>query len=340
MDQSERHPKTCDDIRKALPKDKANLMQDVIRDLPLTNQVILNCTLAHMANSQFDALIQRFANSEPGRLRHYIYIPGAYWKDKSRLRKTSDHNHSDQPGRDGANDFSAEAIRSGLEKLPEEIRQIIEAMLIDSTLTPDFIFPDQTPGPNGKHLFLGNYYEPTKYQILLALNRENYAWHGPQFWDNYFVVGRGMERHSMRWLQRMDKDLQRKVRKVYISLDSRDITGEELSSETERMAWICYQQGAVYDPIKLMNEFDQECSVVFERLVAIWYFKLETLTSLELESLVVDVRNAVGLDGSDIGALFMNNRPRFGVAIPDNVKIYADDDEEAAEMLENFHRRG
>lgn len=337
MDQLNTYPKTCEDVMGALSQYKANLMQDVIQDLPPTNQVILNCTLAHMADDQFDTLICRFTNSEPGRLRHYIYILAAYWKGKFTPRKTSDQKHSNQPGSGGTNDLSAEAIRHGLEKLPKELRQATEAMLVDSTLYADFIFPDQAPGPNGKHFFFGNYYEPPKYEILLALNRENYAWHGPQFWENFFVVGRGSECGSMRWLQRLDKAVQRKIQKVYISLDSRDLTGEALSSETEHRSWICYQRGAIYDPLELLDEFDQECNEVAERLSAIWYFKLETLTSLGLKCLVVDLRHAVGLDGSCLGGPFMSIAPSFGMNKPDSVKILAEDDGLAAEILESFH---
>ncbi|KAG6991350.1 hypothetical protein G7Y79_00053g088330 [Physcia stellaris] len=289
-----------------------------------------------MADTQFETLIRRFANSESGRLRHYIYILGAYWKDKFPPRKTCEQKHSDQPARDGPNDLSAEALRHGLEKLPKELQQATEAMLIESTLYPDFIFPDQAPGPNGRHFFLGNYYEPPKYEILLALNRENYAWHGPQFWDNFFVVGRGGEGRSLRWLQRMDKDARRKIRKVYLSLDARDLTGEELTSDAERRSWICYQRGAIFDPISMMEEFDQECNRVAERLCAIWYFKLEILASLKLESLVVDVRDAVGLDGSCLAGPFMGSAPSFGRNRPNSVEILAEDDELAAEILEGF----
>ena len=57
----------------------------------------------------------------------------------------------------------------------------------------------------------------------------------------------------MDWLRRMDDDVQKKVRSVYISLDSRDLGSPLAGTDAEYMAEVCMYEGTDYDPVELVD---------------------------------------------------------------------------------------
>ena len=319
----------------ALPQGHASLFQNTMDSLPPLNQAVLRRTLARLADDRFVAIINHLTAALPGHLRHYVYILGALNSTKAEPSKTIAGGTVQQQKANDASVLSGEELRAGFQKLPKEIRDAIETAFIESTLTPGFIFPDQAPGLNGKHFFSGDYFEPTKYEVLLGLNRANYLFHGFHFWSNYFVIGKGPACDSMRWLGRMHDDARAKIRNVYISL-SRDDEPERSETRAEYMSWAYHHH--VYDPLGLMLNFDRE-AVHFNALLKWrWLEKVWSLRHLKLENLIIDVRDAFGLDDSFLGDVFMRLVPHF-YQKPQSVKVIANNDAWAAALLSMFWAR-
>ena len=328
--------KSPEDLTSAIPQDHASLFQNMMDGSSPVNGAVLRCTLAHPPEDRFVATISHSTSVLPGHLRHHDYVLGAHDSTKA---ISSEPVNDGTIQRQNANDaaiLSGEELRAGLRKLPKEICDAIESAFIKSTLAPGFIFPDQAPGPNGKYSFNGEYFEPTRYEVLLGLNRANYLLRGSQFWSNFFVIGNGPAHDSMRWLRRMHKDVRAKIRKVYISLSRDDKPGEGDTSEKNR-AFAAYSQGADYDPLDLMYNFDNHTVNYETALRWGWIDKLSCLQHLKLENLIIDVRDASGLDDSFLDNYFMYMAPRF--TKPQSVKVIANDDASAASLLSIFLAR-
>ena len=321
----------------AIPQGQASLFQHTVDTLSPVNQAVLRCTLAHLPDDRYVAIINRLASAIPGKLRHYVYILGAHDSAKPRPKITMTDGNVQRQKANDASVLSGEELRAGLRKLPKEICDAIESAFIKSTLAPGFIFPDQAPGPNGKHSFNGEYFEPTRYEVLLGLNRANYQLHSFQFWSNFFVVDAGTEYNSLDWLDRMHEDVQAKIRNVYIS-PSRDDMDKKAKTGAEYKAWASHLRGAVYDPLKLMHDFDRETIRLKDTLMMTWHRKMWYLKYLELENLIIDVRDAFGLDDSFLGDDFMHLMPPF-TRKPQSVKVIANDDASAASLLSIFWAR-
>ena len=329
--------KSPEDLTSAIPQGQASLFQDMMDGSSPVNGVVLRCTLARPPEDRFLATINHVTSALPGHLRHNNYVLGAHDSTKA---KSSEPITDGTVQRQNANDaaiLSGEELRAGFQKLPKEIRDEIESIFIKSTLAPGFIFPDQAPGPNGKHFFIGEYFEPTNYEVLLGLNRANYLLHGPQFWSNFFVIGNGPAHDSMRWLRRMHKDVRAKIRKVYISLSRDDKPGKGDTSEENR-AFAAYSRGADYDPLELFYNFDSHTVDCETALRWGWIAKLSCLDHLKLENLILDVRDALSFDNNFLRHCFRHIVP-FLFKKPQSVKVIANDDASAAALLSMFWAR-
>ena len=318
----------------AIPHIQASLFQNTMDSLSSANRAILRCTLANLPDDRFVAVINHLTSSLPERLRHYVYILGAHDGTKAKPSKTIADGTIQRQKANKDSVLSSEELRVGLQKLPKEIRDAIKSALIKSALAPGFIFPDQTPGLNGKHFFFGEYFEPTKYEVLLGLNRADYLLYGSQFWSNVFVIGSGPALYSLGWLRRMHEDVQSRLRKVYINL-SRDDKPKRAETNAEYMAWASYHEGVDYDPLELMHNFDNDAVGCNATLRWRWHEKMFDLRDLKLENLIIDVRDAFGLDDSFLGEDFMRIVPRF-VEKPQSVKVIANDEASAAILLSMF----
>ena len=318
----------------AIPQSQAILFKSIMDSLSPVNQAVLRCTLAHLPDDRFNAINMHLKSASPGHLRHYIYILGAHDSTNPKPSKTIAYDSFQQQKANDARVLSSEQLRVGFQKLPKEIRDAIESAFIKSALTPGFVFLDRAPGPNGKHFFLGNYFEPTKYEVLLGLNRATYQLHGRSFWSNYFVVGNGPASYSMHSLRRMHKDVRAKIRKVYISL-SRDDKPNRAAHGAEYIASNSYHQGVVSDPVELMHKFDTDTVRLNARIKWRWCEKMMYLSHLQLENLIIDVRDAFGVDDSFLGDSFMPKVPQFSKK-PQKVEILANDDETAVALLSMF----
>ena len=317
----------------AIPQHQASLFQNTMNSLSPWNRSVLRDTLARLSDDQFAAIINRLTYAMPERLRHYVCILGAHDSLRGRPKIITTERTVQRPNANDASVLSSEELRLGLQKLPKEICDAIESAFIKDTLAPGFIFPDQAPGPDGKHLFFGRSFEPTRYEVLLGLNRENYLVHGAQFWSNLFVIGKGPARSSMRWLERMHDDVKAKVRNVYISL-SRDDNPQRPDSMAECLGWAS-DHGGILDPVGSMQHFDNAVVDFNTALQYRWYQKMVCLEHLKLERLIIDVRDAFGLDDTFVGLSFMRTMPFF-VNKPQSAKIIANDDASAAAMLSVF----
>ena len=311
----------------ALPQGHANLFQITMDSLSPVNQAVLRRTLARLPDDRFIALINHLTAALPGHLRHYVHILGD--GTKARPGKAIAGGTVQRQKANDASVLSSEQLRAGLQKLPKEIRDAIQTAFIKSTLTPGFIFPDQAPGPNGKHFLCGDYFEPTKYEVLLGLNRANYLFHGLHFWSNYFVIGKGSTCDSMRWLGRMHGGARAKIRNVYISF-SRDDQPVRSKTLAEYMAWASHRD--LYDPLDLMLSFDSQAIHFNALLKWKWLEKVWSLRHLKLENLIIDIRDSFGLDDSFLGEDFMRLVPHFSQK-PQIVKVIANDDAWAAALL-------
>ena len=316
---------------RAIPQGQAGLFQNTMDSLSPRNQSMLRYTLAHLPDDQYAAIINRLRSALPRRLQYYVYILGAHESIKDKPDKTITLGTSQRQKGNNACVLSAEELRTGFQKLPKEIRDVIESVFIKSTLAPGCIFPDQAPDLNGKHFFFGEHFEQTKYEVLLGLNRANYLLHGFQFWSNLFVIGKGPAYESMRWLRRMHTDVQARIRKVYINL-SRDDEPQIPGTSAEYIPWASYHGGPVYDPLELMHTFDNHTHNFNVSLMCTWREKLLCLEQLELENLIIDVRDAFDFDGRLLGEDFMRVRLRY-TKKPQNVKIIASNDALAATLL-------
>ena len=328
---SNTYAKSPEGLMGAIPLGQAGLFQNTMDSLSPVNQSMLRYILAHLPDDQFVAIINRLRSASPGRLQYYVYILGAHDSTKDKPNQTIPDGTSYRQKCNDAGVLSAEELRTGFQKLPKEIRDTIESVFIKSTLAPGCIFPDQAPDLNGTHFFFGEHFEQTKYEVLLGLNRANYLLHGVQFWSNLFVIGNGPAYQSMRWLRRMHTDVQARIRKVYISL-SKDDEPQRPGTSVEYIPWASYHEGAVYDPLQLMHNFDNQTHNFNVSLMWTWREKLLCLEHLELENLIIDVRDAFDFDGRLLGEEFMRVRLRY-TKKPQNVKIIASNDALAATLL-------
>lgn len=320
----------------AIPQHQAILFQNTMNSLSPWNRSLMRDTLARVSDDRFVAIINHLSFAMPQRLRHYVCILGSHDSTRGRPKIDTTEPTVQRPNANEASVLSSEELRLGLQKLPKELCDAIESAFIKDTLAPGFIFPDQAPGPDGKHLFFGSSFEPTRYEVLLGLNRENYLVHGAQFWSNLFVIGKGPAWFSMRWLERMHDDVKAKVRNVYISL-SRDDNPERSNSRAEYLARAS-DHGGILDPLGSMQLFDSEVVDFNTTLQNRWYRKMMCLKHLKLERLIIDVRDAFGLDDTFVGLSFMRTMPPF-VNKPQSAKIIANDDALAAAMLSVFWAR-
>ena len=280
----------------------------------------------------------RMSVASPERLHHYTNILSGHLPSDMRERIACPTWHHQAPPKAAVipTQLTVDELRSGLERLPTELRLQIEENFIQSCVGQDFIFPDQKPGINGFHEFQGELFEPMRYETFLCLNKANYHWHSPQFWDSYFVVGPGPASDSMQWLQRMAKSVRNRVQKVYISLDIIDYNFDEMRA-AEYRSWITPRDDV--DVLGLFDKYDRETASHNIRLRDIWRCKLKTLTELKLKSLVIDLRNARGVDGSYMASRVWLYMPRFGKNKPEEIKILADRDELASFYMEAFNMR-
>ena len=342
MTSGNNYPKPLEDLLKLIGEQKKDLCRKAINSLPLEHQVVLKCTLAHLEDGKWAALVIRLASASSEQIRHYVNILGAYYSGAKQQQPTPAVKRPEprvEMLNNERSELSGSELRAFLDRLPVELHNGIVDTFLEYTLEPDFVFPDQEPGPNGLHEFHGHFYAPTKYEVLLGLNRANFDFHGSQFWENYFVVGRGDKSQTMNWLHRMKPDIQAKLQNVYINLASADLDIDETGTSAEYMAWTCYHQGTFEDPLDLMSDFDQEANRHNGRLMSLWWRKLWEFRNIGLKNLVIDVRGAYGIDGGFLGERFMTGCFVFGRKRPENVKILAESEEVAARLLSMFWKR-
>lgn len=139
----------------------------------------------------------------------------------------------------------------------------------------------------------------------------------------------------------MAPDIRAKLRNVYINLDTADLDLGTAGTNAECMAYTCYQQGTFEDPVELMGEFDLEADRHGSRLLELWCEKVGELCDrgIWLKSLVIDVRDAYGIDGRFLGDWFMSTVPRFGKRRPENVRVLAGSVEVAERLKAMFYER-
>ena len=342
MTSGNNYPKPLEDLLKLIGEQKKDLCRKAINSLPLEHQVLLKCTLAHLEDGKWAALVIRLASASSEQIRHYVNILGAYSSRKRQPQPTPAVKGQEPRAKrvkDGRSELSGSELRALLDRLPVELHNRIVDTFLEYTLEPDFVFPDQEPGHNGLHEFHGHFYAPTKYEVLLGLNRANFDFHGSQFWENYFVVGRGDKSQTMNWLHRMKPDIQAKLQNVYINLASADLDIGEAGTSAEHMAWTCYHQGTFMNPLGLMSDFDREADRHDIRLMGLWWRKLWEFRNIQLKNLIIDVRGAYGMDGGFLGELVMSGCCVFGQKRPEKVKILAESEEVAAHLLSMFWKK-
>ena len=317
------NPRSPEDLKSLLRERQAESFQNALDSLPPWSRSVLECTLTHLSDSKWSNLVWRMHSISVERLAHYTDILGAHHPQASRECKVSKAYENLHKTIDIPTQLSGDEIRSGFGRLPLELRYKIEDDFIKSSLAQEFFFPDQKPGTNGLHEFHGEFFEPMKYEVLLGLNKATYEMYRSKFWESYFVIGPGPAIDSMQWLQRMPKSVQKRVQKVYISLDTIDFAYDEKNGVKFR-AWELYQrEKVVNDPIRLMQEHDREMSLYEHQLWKLWECKLELLAELDLKILAIDIRNAGSIDGMELAYMFKCRLPRCEVRILSSQGLYS-----------------
>lgn len=285
-------------LKVFLKEVQAESFQNALDALPPWSRNVLGDTLANLTNSRWNRLIGKMSFASPERLAHYTNILGAYFPQPPRGRQVKKTDQDLHKATGTPAPPSGDELRSRFRRLPLELRHKIEYHFIQSSLAQDYVFPHQQPGPNGLHIFQGKFFEPTKYEVLLGLNKASYECYTPQFWDSYFVIGPGSAADSMQWLERMPPNVRNRVQKVHISLDTIDLPFDQKSG-VEFRTWERYQREKVIDddPVRLLEEYDRETSLYELQRRDLWKYKLGLLAKLNLKTLVVDIRNAGSIDG-------------------------------------------
>ncbi len=137
----------------------------------------------------------------------------------------------------------------------------------------------------------------------------------------------------------MDDDVRAKVKNIYISLNAVDLDDGDRGTNAEYQAWVCHEQGAVDDVLYSMDYVDYDINRMKTNLDNIWYRKMYRLTDMKLQNLVIDCRNVYGVDGSFLAVPFMRLVPQFSRKRSKNVRVIADEDEVATQLLELFNVR-
>ncbi|KAG7006793.1 hypothetical protein G7Y79_00013g035650 [Physcia stellaris] len=317
------NPRSPEHLKSLLQERQAESFQNALDSLPPRNRTVLERTLTHLSDKKWNELITQMRSVSVRHLLHYTELLGAYHPQPPReckVRKTYQNPHETA---DTPTELSGDELRSAFGRLPLELRHKIEDNFIKSSLAQDFFFPDQNPGTNGLHEFHGESFEPMKYEVLLGLNKATYECYSSKFWDSYFVIGPGPATASMQWLRRMPKSVQKRVQKLYISLDTIDFAYDEKNGVKFR-AWELYQREKVVDdPIRLMQEHDREVSLYEHQLWKLWECKLDLLVELDLKILAIDIRNAGSIDGMNLAYEFKCRLPHCEVRILSRLGMYS-----------------
>ena len=249
---------------------------------------------------------------------------------KARLQgpDVENENHrptSDEGGRTGPESDGPEWIKlqQAVQNLPLDVNLVIRDALLE-----------QSFGPGKEIVFPIN--EPSYLQHFRALDRQLLdKYHYIYYSQNMWFIEEGPATWLMQYAYEFMPYQFSQIRNLTLKWTCKDYCGEGLEAATF-LDW-CIEEGGTegLDNLQTMFDFSKLCEKVREELEFTWWNKMELISSMELEYLVIDARDAFAPDGQYLGLRTAHdcNWTRFS-NFPDHLRVLAPDNDLADQIYD------